>query len=83
MKFTMCCVMILTNGSPVFFDFVETGMNGSSHPNHENKHDACGHRHTEWKYRGHFHIKSLIHVISGWFPASGPLRGTAGQITGF
>jgi hypothetical protein len=24
---------------------------------HENKHDTCGHRHTEWKYQGHFHIK--------------------------
>ena len=23
---------------------------------HENKHDACGHRHTEWKYQEHFHI---------------------------
>ena len=24
---------------------------------HENKHNACGYRHTEWKYRGHFHVK--------------------------
>ena len=24
---------------------------------HENKHDACSYRHTEWKNQGHFHIK--------------------------
>jgi hypothetical protein len=24
---------------------------------HENGHVACGHRHTEWKFYGHFHIK--------------------------
>ena len=35
---------------------------------HENAHDACGHRHNEWKFSGHFHLKlNKTMVVYGFY----------------